>query len=162
MDGRNPLFKSTNNPLKSHLDDIAEVSSRFKRLQQFANLSGTAVAGASPFSAAGGVEGIVAWRCGKHSVKTGTGRICSEMAQAKYALRKPVACADGGLAYGITQTDFDARDKVQGITFPDFMRGRWCPRAGAIDEQCQPVGGKVTNIVHTSRELSNPPLWRVF
>ena len=76
--GRNLLFKSTNNPLKTHLDDIAEVSSRFKRLQQFANAvwhPARGVAGASLFfQPLVTLKAVVGARVAlKHSVKTGTG-----------------------------------------------------------------------------------------
>jgi hypothetical protein len=40
--GKNILFKSTDQKLAPYLDDIAQVSSRFKQLNKFANPSGTA------------------------------------------------------------------------------------------------------------------------
>ena len=139
--GRNLLFKSTNNPLKSHLDDIAEVSSRFKRLQQFANPSGTArgVAGASLFfQPLVTLKAVVGARVAASILsKPAQAASAAKWAQAKYALAASPSPARMA-AYAMASRNLISTlgDQAQGITVPDFMRALQGPSpAGAQNEQ---------------------------
>jgi hypothetical protein len=127
--GRNLLFKSTDNPLKTHLDDIATVSSRFKRLQQFANPSGTArgVLGAA------GLGGLFVEPLTTLTTMLGTNltaRVLAKPAQAasvaKWSRAKYAVAASPGpatiAAYGLASRNLLSTIGSSNVTPDDFIR----------------------------------------
>jgi len=123
--GKNLLFKSTNNPLKNHLDDIATVSSRFKQLQKFANPSGTGrqIAGVGVFiEPLTTLKAILGGRAAANMLaKPAQAASVAKWSRAKYAVA--ASPSPGTLAaYGLATRNMLSTAGNTSATPEDFIR----------------------------------------
>jgi hypothetical protein len=123
--GKNLLFKSTDNPLKTHLDDIATVSSRFKQLQKFANPSGSGrqIAGAALFfEPLTTLKAILGGRVvASILAKPAQAASVAKWSRAKYSLAASPGPATLA-AYALATRNLISTTGTKDVTADDFMR----------------------------------------